>query len=120
MKKGGAKMKQLTFNFFKQKTPSVCNENLSPGTAAPKLGFKATQSCKQEEDLFATNEFDEVELVAIKCACGSSWCPTCSKRRWAPNVAEKLKAFDWQRTRQVVLTIDRKLFASGQEAYEHG
>ncbi len=96
-------------------------ENGSPS----KLVFKDTQSCIESIEGFDTkNEIkkikaDEVRLVGMKCRCGSSWCPICSKQRWAPSVAERLKAFDWQRTRQIVLTIDRKQFETGQEAYEH-
>ncbi|GAB6098009.1 hypothetical protein JCM14469_42630 [Desulfatiferula olefinivorans] len=112
-------MEQQTFPFFKEDLlPLAEGENPQPETA-PKLVLEATQSCKQNESLFATPKTDDVRLVAMKCACGASWCPVCSKQRWAPGVAERLNEFFWRSTRQIVLTIDRNQFTSGQAAYEY-
>lgn len=69
------------------------------------------------ENQVAQGCITDVQIVAVKCSCGSSWCPTCSKRRWAPNAAKRLRALDWRRTRHVVLTVDPGKFESPKAAY---
>ncbi len=103
-------------------------QNLHENGSPPKLEKEETQSCKQdwnqdcqqENKLLAKIDHDDVQLIAMKCSCGSSWCPVCSLRRWAPESAKRLRKFDWERTRQVILTIDpNKEFETGQSAYEY-
>jgi len=57
--------------------------------------------------------------IAYKCGCGSVWCPACFIKRQAKIHFGELKSFDWTKTRQVVLTIDRRLFKDGREAWEY-
>jgi len=59
-----------------------------------------------------------VTAIAHKCGCGSVWCPQCFIKRQAKIHFAELKSFDWKKTRQIVLTIDRKLFKDGREAWE--
>lgn len=56
--------------------------------------------------------------ILRKCRCRTVWCPTC----WGVEVrkhAEELRAFDWKRVREVVLTVDPKKFKDGREAFEY-
>ena len=62
---------------------------------------------------------DDIELTGQKCACGSVWCSNCFVRRRAPQIAERLREFDWRSTRHVILTVDPKQFKNGQEAHEN-
>jgi len=59
-----------------------------------------------------------VTAIAHKCGCGSVWCPLCFIQRQAKLHFAELHKFDWKKTRQIVLTIDRKLFKDGREAWE--
>jgi len=56
---------------------------------------------------------------AQKCACNLIWCPDCFKRRWIPKEVEKLRQFDWQKARHVILTFSRDGFKDGQDAWNH-
>jgi hypothetical protein len=58
-------------------------------------------------------------LIGRKCACGSVWCLICFKLRRVPQIIERLLGFDWQSTRHVTLTIDRKKFSDGEQAHEY-
>lgn len=51
-----------------------------------------------------------------KCKCGSVWCPSCSVLGWSKRVEAKMMAFDYKRTRLLMLSIDPKLYKDGQEA----
>ncbi|GAJ07876.1 unnamed protein product, partial [marine sediment metagenome] len=53
-----------------------------------------------------------------KCACRLIWCQDCARKYWTPGEVEKLLQFDWKKTRQIILTYDRKAFKDGQDAWE--
>lgn len=54
-----------------------------------------------------------------KCACGLIWCGKCFRKGWILKEVEKLLQFNWEKTRHVILTYDRKAFKDGQDAWEH-
>jgi hypothetical protein len=64
------------------------------------------------------SEKGEYQGVAQKCSCGSVWCPSCFVRKHAPGHMERLRSFNWKRTRTVVLPVDRKVFVNGRGAWE--
>lgn len=61
----------------------------------------------------------ELKIIAQKCSCNSVWCESCFVQKHAPKHMEQLRGFDWQKTRQIVLTVNPLHFKDGQEAYEH-
>jgi len=55
----------------------------------------------------------------VRCTCHSPWCERAScRRRSLRRVAEELLTWEWERVRLVTPTIDRKLFESGEAAYD--
>jgi len=50
--------------------------------------------------------------------CNASWCPQCYRRGTFKKIKERLSNFHWEKTRQVVLTVDRNRFKDGQDAWE--
>lgn len=60
-----------------------------------------------------------VSAIAHKCGCGSVWCRKCFIKRQAKLHFTELASFDWQRTRQIVLTVDPSKFKNGREAWEY-
>lgn len=76
----------------------------------PNLDNKGSQSRKENKS---------IEIRIRKCRCNSTWCPECFKMRGSRKVADRIRAMNWRSIRHVVLTIDRKLFNSGKEAYEY-
>jgi hypothetical protein len=93
-----------------QQIPSVKSPPPVAGPAGPILDLKQTQVCKPENPA-------SQKVVLRKCSCGSPWCPSCFKRRSAPKVGDRLALLNWESTRQVVLSIDRKKFKDGREAF---
>lgn len=61
----------------------------------------------------------EFEITGCKCSCGSVWCPVCFKKRRVPGIVDRLRHFNPESTRLLVLTIDPKNFKDGEEAYLH-
>lgn len=61
----------------------------------------------------------ERKAIARKCRCHSVWCAQCFVAGQAKKHMEKLRAFDWRRTREIVVTCDPKQFKDGKEAYEY-
>jgi len=59
-----------------------------------------------------------IPVTVKKCSCRSIWCYECYKRYYLPELAEKLSRFDWRKTRQIVLTMDREQFETGFLAME--
>lgn len=59
-------------------------------------------------------------LIFVTKKCRSPWCPNCGIGYWG-KVRAKIKPHmhTFKRARILTLTIDRKKFSSGQEAYEH-
>lgn len=60
-----------------------------------------------------------VPVAGKKCSCKSVWCPTCFKYLYKERIKQIFLPFDWQKTRQVVLTINPELFPSPVEALEY-
>lgn len=57
-------------------------------------------------------------VVLHECKCRSPWCPEC---RWNTLgvYQDRLKAMDWRKVRQIVLTVDPEKFDSPSDAYEY-
>ena len=60
----------------------------------------------------------QYEFIVKKKFCGSVWCGVCFKRKGLKKVIKRFGAFDWERTRQITLTVDRKFYKDGEEAFE--
>lgn len=60
-----------------------------------------------------------VTALAHKCGCGSVWCIQCFLKRQAKYHFAELAKFNWKKTRQITLTLDRKQFSDGRAAWEH-
>ena len=58
----------------------------------------------------------KVAITGIKCSCGKAWCPRCGLRTAIRRFARRIKGWDWRFVRQVVLTVDPKLYESPEEA----
>lgn len=50
--------------------------------------------------------------------CNCSWCPKCYRRGTFQKIKGRLSKFNWEKTRQVVLTVDREKFEDGRKAWE--
>ncbi len=54
------------------------------------------------------------------CRCRSPWCESSACRRRAfKSWAERLRAWEWHETRQLVLTVEREGWTNPAEAFEH-
>jgi hypothetical protein len=62
---------------------------------------------------------DSGSVQARKCKCGLVWCGQCSKGKWAKKHGEELTAFDWKRTREVIVGIERERFEDGEAAWRY-
>lgn len=56
------------------------------------------------------DEKDVIPVSGRKCSCKSVWCPVCFRYRYHDRIKEIFAPFDWQFTRQVVLTVNPDLF----------
>ncbi|MBW2066904.1 MAG: hypothetical protein JRJ03_18495 [Deltaproteobacteria bacterium] len=79
---------------------------------------RATGSILEKKDVLQW-QVDSGAVRARKCKCGLVWCKSCSKGKWAKKHGEELASFDWRRTREVVVGIDRELFDDGQAAWRY-
>ena len=50
--------------------------------------------------------------------CNCSWCPYCFKRTSFKKIQGRISGMDWERTRHIVLTVERGEYKDGREAYE--
>ena len=57
----------------------------------------------------------EYDVIGRKVKCGHVWCPVCG-REIVKKASRVLRGFDRTRTRQVVLTVDRRKFPDGSES----
>jgi len=64
---------------------------------------------------------EKPEFQAKKCTCRLPWCPDCSFSYWA-KVRGRLMPFykSFKRVGLLTLTVDRKGFKNGYEAYQYG
>lgn len=62
---------------------------------------------------------DQFPVAGRKCSCKSVWCPTCFKFRYHERIQEIFAPFDWESTRQVVLTVNPDLFQSPSESLQY-
>lgn len=72
---------------------------------------------KRGESWHSVFEDSNYDLTLRKKTCQSAWCPTCSKIRIARKISKRMRGFKWEKTRQIILTIDRNLFNSGLQAW---
>ncbi len=56
------------------------------------------------------------KIRAIKCSCKKSWCPICSKKTTIKRFSGRIKDWDWRYVRQVVLTVNYKLYEDPEQA----
>ena len=75
-----------------------------------------------EEKEFTTlqTEKDHVQIIGCKVSCSSVWCKECFVRKGgSKRIANRLAELDYQSTRHVVLTADKKKFSGASQcAYE--
>jgi hypothetical protein len=58
---------------------------------------------RRKEKLFHTGEIN-----VYSCLCRSPWCPKCAKTcQTAQKIRERLQSLEWNRVRQVILTVSR-------------
>lgn len=55
-------------------------------------------------------------IRVIKCSCRKSWCPSCGIKTTIKRFVDRIKHWDWRYVRQVVLTVDHKLYESPEHA----
>jgi hypothetical protein len=59
------------------------------------------------------------DVIGRKAKCGHVWCPVCGARQ-IKKANRVLIGFDWKKTRQVVLTFERRRYPGGGEsAFNH-
>jgi hypothetical protein len=63
-----------------------------------------------------TQAIQHQQVILKKHSCNCSWCLSCFRRRSAPTIAAKLQEYDFERTRQLILTIDPSKFSNGYDA----
>jgi len=61
----------------------------------------------------------KIIVRGIKCKCGKSWCRVCSVKTVKKRFYEYVQGWDWQRVRELVLTVDRDKFDSPEQAYTY-
>lgn len=76
---------------------------------APILAFKSDQQW--------INEISVIPVAGKKCSCKSVWCPVCFRSRFHDRIVETFSKYDWQATRQVILTVDPALYESPSAAF---
>lgn len=78
--------------------------------------YPCRKEVKRSHDILSPLDLD---LILKKHTCGSPWCPSCFKNRGKDRVNKRLVVFDWERTRHVMLSIDRDQFNTGEEAFKY-
>ena len=59
---------------------------------------------------------EKLAVKGIKCACRKSWCPSCGQKISVARFSEKISKWDWERVRQVILTVDPNLYPDPETA----
>ena len=76
--------------------------------ADPNLDFK-TQIRSQD---------GKIKVRAVKHSCKKAWCPRCGLKSAIRRLAEWVREWDWRYVRQIVLTVDHRLYSSPEEALD--
>lgn len=97
----------------------------SPPYRPPILALNGDCGPRDEKDLLDSLIRNAVESeeppLSVKignCRCKSVWCPGCLRLYYVPRYKAFINLFDYRRTRQVILSPDRKKFSSALEALE--
>lgn len=61
----------------------------------------------------------KIIVRGIKCKCGKSWCRVCSVKTVIKRFYEYVQGWEWQRVRELVLTVDRDKFENPEQAYTY-
>jgi len=72
-------------------------------------------------DLIHEAKISEATKMPVKvgnCRCRSVWCSSCHRIYYVPKYKDDIRKFDYPRTRQVILTVDRNKFENGFEALQ--
>jgi len=98
-------------------SPILVRDNLESGIEV----FSDVQDVSLADFNIADESLNEghlVDVIARKKSCHCSWCDPCFIRFVVPKIKERISKMDWRRVRFIMLSIDRELFPTGQEAYE--
>jgi hypothetical protein len=94
------------------------------GNQSPPILVK-NQEYRQKDDFNAdkfsqalSSEGLKTEVKLGNCLCKSVCCDKCHKLYYVPKYKDRIKEFDYRRTRHVILTTDRNKFQSNVDALE--
>ena len=74
---------------------------------SPNLDFKSQ---------ITSQDGKRYKVKGIKCSCKKSWCRKCSKKTTIKRFIERVVQWDWRYVRQIVLTVDHRLYESPEDA----
>lgn len=76
---------------------------------SPILAFKSDHQWIDEKSI--------IPVSGKKCSCKSVWCPVCFRARFHDRIVELFSKYEWQATRQVILTVNPALYESPSAAF---
>lgn len=83
------------------------------------------QEYRQKDDLnldkfkeTLSSEGLKTEVKIGNCLCKSAWCDKCHKLYYVPKYKDRIREFDYRKTRHVILTTDRNKFHNNLVALE--
>lgn len=117
--------KELLYKDVKREIENRSKSNAEMGSFQSSSILAINQECRRKDDFDVdqfkhalTSEGPKTDVKLGNCLCKSVWCDKCHKLYYVPQYRERIRKFNFRKTRHVILTTDRQKFHSNLVALE--